>query len=93
MGQKPRPLLPPACHAQQAAQAETQVARNALVSGVTQSYFNLQNALAQHDVITKIVKQLENVASITRDRVRAGLDTEVEVNQADSAVSRPQKFS
>jgi NodT family efflux transporter outer membrane factor (OMF) lipoprotein len=71
----------------EAAQAETQVARNALVSAVTQSYFNLQNALAEHDVITKIVRQLENVASITRGRVRAGLDTEVEVNQADSAVS------
>lgn len=72
---------------EEAAQADTQAARNALVSAVTQSYFNLQNSLAEHDVIAKIVKQLENVASITRDRVRAGLDTEVEINQADSATS------
>jgi NodT family efflux transporter outer membrane factor (OMF) lipoprotein len=67
--------------------ADLQVARNTLVSGVAQSYFNLQNALAQVKVITQIVQQLENVAGITRQRVEAGLDTQVEVNQADSAVS------
>ncbi|RTZ45524.1 efflux transporter outer membrane subunit [Candidimonas sp. SYP-B2681] len=67
--------------------ADLQVARNSLISSVIQSYFNLQNALAQKAVITRIVKQLENVARITRQRVRAGLDTEVEVDQADSAVS------
>ncbi len=71
----------------QASQAEAQVARNALVSGVVQSYFNLQNALAQHKVAAQILQQLEQVLAITRDRVAAGLDTQVEVNQADSAVS------
>lgn len=70
-----------------ASSADVQVARNTLVSGIIQSYFHLQNSLAQEAVITQIVKQLENVASITRQRVAAGLDTEVEVNQADSAVS------
>ncbi|MDS1141066.1 efflux transporter outer membrane subunit [Pusillimonas sp. SM2304] len=72
---------------QQATAADAQMARNTLVSGVTQSYFNLQNALSQHQVLGQIVKQLENVLDITRQRVAAGLDTEVEVNQADSAVS------
>lgn len=71
----------------QAGQAETHLARNALVSAIVQSYFNLQNALAQHDVIARMVKQLENVADITRKRVGAGLDTEVELKQAQSAVS------
>lgn len=71
----------------EAAQADLQLARNTLTGSVIQSYFNLQNALSQVTVITQIVKQLENVASITRQRVAAGLDTEVEVNQADSAVS------
>lgn len=71
----------------EASVADLQVARNSLISSVVQSYFNLQNALAQETVITQIVKQLENVAAITRQRVTAGLDTEVEVNQADSAVS------
>lgn len=72
---------------EQASIAELQLARNSLISAVTQSYFNLQNALAQRAVIANIVKQLENVLKITRQRVAAGLDTEVEVNQADSAVS------
>lgn len=70
-----------------AAQAELQLSRNALVSAVVQSYFNLQNAVAQEVVIRKIVKQLQRVLNITLQRVKAGLDTDVEVNQADSAVS------
>ena len=72
---------------QQAAQANAQMARNTLISAVAQSYFNLQNALTQQQVLSQLVDQLENVLSITRQRVTAGLDTEVEVNQADSAVS------
>ncbi|HWK71985.1 MAG TPA: efflux transporter outer membrane subunit [Burkholderiaceae bacterium] len=71
----------------EASAADVQVARNALVGAMVQSYFNLQNALAQHRVIALIVKQQEDVLAITRQRVAAGLDTEVEANQADSAVS------
>lgn len=72
---------------QRAAEADAQMARNTLVSAVVQSYFNLQNALAQQQVLGQLVTQLENVLDITRQRVTAGLDTEVETNQADSAVS------
>ncbi|MEO6985362.1 MAG: efflux transporter outer membrane subunit [Paralcaligenes sp.] len=70
-----------------ASQADIQLARNTLVGAVTQSYFNLQNSLAQHQVIERIVKQLEDVSNITHQRVTAGLDTQVEVNQAESALS------
>jgi NodT family efflux transporter outer membrane factor (OMF) lipoprotein len=84
---KNRSLYAAATSRAAASQADTQVARNALISAITQSYFNLQNALSQEEVIGRIVKQLENVASITRQRVGAGLDTTVEVNQADSSVS------
>lgn len=72
---------------EQASAADLQASRNALISAATQSYFNLQSALAQQAVIEKIVKQLQNVLAITRQRLAAGLDTEVEVNQADSAVA------
>jgi NodT family efflux transporter outer membrane factor (OMF) lipoprotein len=71
----------------QASQADAQMARNSLVSAVTQSYFNLQDALRQHEVISRIVKQLQDVTQITRQRVQAGLDTQVELKQAESAVS------
>jgi NodT family efflux transporter outer membrane factor (OMF) lipoprotein len=72
---------------QLASSADLQVARNALVDATVQSYFNLQNALAQQSVITDIVSKLQNVVKITRQRVTAGLDTTVEVNQAASALS------
>lgn len=71
----------------QAADADIQVARNTITSSVVQSYFNLQNALTQAKVLTDIVKQQSNVLSITNQRVNAGLDTAVEVKQAESAVS------
>src|SRR5690606_13770689 len=71
----------------QASQADAQAARNALVGAVAQSYFNLQNALAQHEVIGRIVEQLGNVLDVTRQRVAAGLDTRVEQEQAASALS------
>ncbi|TAL76124.1 MAG: efflux transporter outer membrane subunit [Burkholderiaceae bacterium] len=70
-----------------ASQADLAVARNMLAGNVVQSYFNLQNALVQEKVLGDIAKQQANVLAITHDRVKAGLDTEVEVNQADSALS------
>lgn len=72
---------------QLASAADLQVSKNALIDAVVQSYFNLQNALAQQSVIADIVAQLDNVLNITRQRVAAGLDTNVEVNQAASALS------
>lgn len=71
----------------EANQADLAVARNMLAGNVVQSYFNLQNALAEQKVLGDIARQQANVLSITRDRVKAGLDTEIEVNQADSALS------
>jgi len=71
----------------EAGQADQQVARNLLAGSVVQSYFNLQNALAQEHVLGQIVQQQANVLSITQDRLKAGLDTQVEVSQAESAVS------
>ncbi|MYN11596.1 efflux transporter outer membrane subunit [Pusillimonas sp. TS35] len=70
-----------------AAQADAQLARNTLVYGVIQSYYNLQNALAQQDVLGRIVSQQQDVLDITRQRARAGLDTQIEVKQAAAAVS------
>ncbi len=76
-----------AVSSQRAAQADLQMARNTLISAVVQSYYNMQRALTQQTVLGEIVKQQENVLSITRQRVVAGLDTQIEVKQADSAVS------
>src|SRR3546814_13046743 len=42
---------------EQASAAELQVARNALIGAVVQSYFNMQKAFAQQSVIDTNVKQ------------------------------------
>ncbi|TEA79457.1 efflux transporter outer membrane subunit [Allopusillimonas ginsengisoli] len=76
-----------AVSSQRAAMADLQMARNTLVSAVIQSYYKLQGALAQQTVLGEIVKQQENMLDITRQRLKAGLDTQIEVKQADSAVS------
>ncbi|MBP6019192.1 MAG: efflux transporter outer membrane subunit [Burkholderiaceae bacterium] len=84
---KKRALFAAATSQQLAAQADLAMARSVLTSAVVQSYFSLQNALAQESVTSQIVKQLEDVLDITQQRVAAGLDTEVEINQARSALA------
>lgn len=70
-----------------AAQADVHMARNALAGAVAQSYYKLQGALAQQAVLEDMVRQQQNVLDITRERVRAGLDTQIEAKQADSSLS------
>ena len=70
-----------------AAEASRQQARVLLVSSVSQAYFHLQNAQAQVQAIGTIVGKLQETLDLTRARYRNGLGTQVDVNQADSAVS------
>lgn len=76
-----------AVSSREAARADLELARNALVGAVVQSYYRLQNALAQRTVLEDIARQQQKVLDITRERVAAGLDTEIEVRQAESAVA------
>lgn len=73
-----------------AAQAAQQQAHTLLVSAVTQGYFQLQDALAQSSAIATIVGKLQKALDITRDRYKNGLGIQVDVDQADSAVSAAQ---
>ncbi|MFA5664281.1 efflux transporter outer membrane subunit [Castellaniella sp.] len=70
-----------------AAQAMERQARNLLVSAVAQAYFQQQDAQAQAVAIKDIVGKLEDALAITRARYDNGLGTQVDVDQADSAVS------
>ncbi|WP_368644269.1 efflux transporter outer membrane subunit [Castellaniella ginsengisoli] len=70
-----------------AAEASRQQARVLLVSAVAQAYFQLQNARAQAEAIGHIVGKLQEALNITRGRYENGLGTQVDVDQADSAVS------
>ncbi|OZI32867.1 hypothetical protein CEG14_18440 [Bordetella genomosp. 1] len=82
---KNRSRLQAAVSQRDAAAADAQSARNVLARAVVRSYLNLQNAYAQHDVIKRVIAQRDDVLKLTRDREGAGLDTQVEVKQAESA--------
>lgn len=73
-----------------AAQAAQQQSYTLLVSAVIQGYFQLQDALAQSNAIATIVGKLQKALDITRDRYKNGLGIQVDVDQADSAVSAAQ---
>lgn len=72
---------------QQAAETDKQAARIMLASAVVQSYLTLQDAFAQREVLNRIIAQRQEALSITQQRFSAGLDTQVEVKQADSSLA------
>jgi NodT family efflux transporter outer membrane factor (OMF) lipoprotein len=84
---KNRAALQSALSRQQAAEADKQAARTVLTSAMVQSYLSLQNAFAQRDVLKRIIAQRDETLAITRQRFTAGLDTQVEVKQAESQLS------
>lgn len=84
---KHRSGLDAAVARQQAAATDAQAARTMIAAGVVQAYLNLQNAFAQDDVLNDIAKQRKEVLALTRGRFDSGLDTQVEVRQAQSAAA------
>ncbi|MCD0504981.1 TolC family protein, partial [Bordetella petrii] len=87
---KNRSRLDAAVSRQAAAEADAQAARNLLARAVVRSYLNLQNAYAQHGVLERIQTQRADVLKLTHDRENAGLDTQVEVKQAESSLAAAQ---
>lgn len=71
----------------QAAAAEEQQARVILATSLAQAYFNLQRLFAQRDVSLATITQREEVVRITQQRFGAGLDTRIEVKQAEAALA------
>lgn len=84
---KNRARLNAAISQRAAAEADAQAARNLLARAMVRSYLNLQNAFAQRQVLQRIVQQRTEVLQLTQDRQRAGLDTRVEVKQAESSLA------
>lgn len=82
-----RALLKSAVSQRDAASADAQAARNMLARAMVRSYLNLQNGFAQREVLERTVKQRADVLDLTRGRERAGLDTQVEVKQAESSLA------
>jgi NodT family efflux transporter outer membrane factor (OMF) lipoprotein len=71
----------------QASAADREAARLALTTSVAQAYFNLQRLFVQRDVSNAAIGQREDIVRITSERFAAGLDTKVEVHQAEAALA------
>jgi NodT family efflux transporter outer membrane factor (OMF) lipoprotein len=84
---KNRALLNEAVAQSAAAGVDEQAARIMLSGAVVKAYLNLQNAFAQAQVLEDVIKQRNDVLAITNGRFGAGLDTQVEVKQAESALA------
>ncbi len=69
-----------------AAQADVAAARNLLASQVAQTYVQLARLVAQREVARLSLAQRDALLALTRERVGAGLDSQVELRQSEGAL-------
>jgi NodT family efflux transporter outer membrane factor (OMF) lipoprotein len=83
---KHRDAYAAALGAARAAEVDAFAARLALTTDIGQAYVQLQRAFVQRDVADATLRDREQVLALTRDRNNAGLDSKVELKQAESAL-------
>ena len=83
--------LAAAIGSQRAAEADAQAARVLLASKVAAGYFQLGRLFEQRDVAERALAQRNEILSLIRQRVGAGLDTNVELRQGESAVPETEQ--
>lgn len=81
---KNRAAIEAARTAANASGADAAAARLALTTSVARAWFQLQRLYDLQDVVEASIKQREDILTLTRQRVLAGLDTNVELRQAES---------
>ena len=69
-----------------AAEVDAYAARLALSTNIAQAYVQMQRAYLLRDVAQKTLAERERIYSLTRDRNAAGLDSRLELKQAESAL-------
>ncbi len=69
-----------------AAEVDAYAARLALSTNIAQAYVQLQRAYLLHDVAAATLAERERIHALTRDRNAAGLDSRLELKQAESAL-------
>src|SRR5690606_2606129 len=69
-----------------ASEVDAYAARLVLVVAILRSYTRMQQAWAQRDIAEATLEQREQVLALTRQRVAAHIDSEVELKQAASQV-------
>ncbi|HEY1327635.1 MAG TPA: efflux transporter outer membrane subunit [Casimicrobiaceae bacterium] len=83
---KNRSAYEAALGAARAAEVDAYAARLALSTNVAQAYVQLQRAYLQLDVAQKTLREREQIYALTRDRNAAGVDSRLEVKQAEAAL-------
>ncbi|MEZ5706528.1 MAG: efflux transporter outer membrane subunit [Burkholderiaceae bacterium] len=78
--------LEAAVGAQRAAQADLAASRNLLSAQVAQTYVQLGHLLSLRDVAQATLAQRQAMLDLIRQRVNAGLDTQVELRQGEGAL-------
>jgi NodT family efflux transporter outer membrane factor (OMF) lipoprotein len=83
---KNRAAYEAALGAARAAEVDAYAARLALSTNIAQAYVQLQRAYLLHDVAVATLAERQRIYELTRDRNAAGLDSRLELKQAESAV-------
>lgn len=84
---KNRAALEQAVSQAKAAAANAQETRLVLVSSIAATYNQLAAEYALHDLLLRTLAQHEALQKLTADRVRSGLDTQIERNQSRSSTA------
>ena len=69
-----------------AAEVDAVAARLALSTNLAQAYVQLERAYLLRDVVVETLREREQIAALTRNRNDAGLDSRLEVKQAEAAL-------
>src|SRR5882724_10302426 len=69
-----------------AAELDVRAARLALSTNIAHAYVQLERAYLQLDVAEATLKQREQIFKLTQDRNQAGVDSKLELRQAESAL-------
>lgn len=74
-----------------AAELDGAAARVALESAVTRTYLRLRALVGQLDVARRTQQQREELLALVHQRIQAGLDSQVELKQAEAAVPETRR--
>lgn len=69
-----------------AAAVDADAARLALAVNVAQAYVQLERAYLQRDIAQSTLERRDRIYALTRDRTAAGIDSKLELKQAESAL-------
>lgn len=87
---KNRDALEAALSDDRAAEAESQASRLILATSIARNYARLAALYAQRDVAERAIAQRRDLTELSRQRLAAGLDTQVETTQARGTVAASQ---